>query len=567
MVSNITPAIATSEHTSESLNQLESTNLTILSMDEDESNANKQQQRSQDSILINGENRVEMISETEPFNPREMAIDCPDNFVPEVKTKPCYPPSNFNQQQKNQTQSYNTSTIEKQQKNILKPLLNIINSGGSGAGSAKDGKDVTDLNNSKIKDGTSTTGSKKSNKSNKSKSKSKLNKSERNEEKMSDAIAQSLTKDIDFASQPQKSEQERIELTCQNIIKTKESSVVAEQLNAHLSTSNSSIQYIDEDNKSRTFVGISNSMNASQATANERAHEQPLAASNDLTSAKISLGKKLFDKQKNIVQQQEHVCNEPVVNEVNMRKARERENQFLRQSLRNSEKMRRLAASRISTVTGTVNDGFEMDNEIDEKRTHSADAEQSKKTQISQPQQQQQQYSIKIIKKDQAFSSRMNPPISVPKAPTPPPRTNEKLTETATSIIAATTSASTNPFLTSSSEAIMRIETSKSTLDVNLVERHARLIDSAEHQQQHTPGSTQVDLFKNIQNKSFELSSFASSSTSSGVVSNTSNNTSINQTNAHAHSIDESTDEQFNKINEFYKTLGNLTHKLFLCCS
>lgn len=70
-----------------------------------------------ESLLHNGDYLIE-------FNNREMAIDCPDGFVPEVRSKPSYRVDTLKQQPQQQLAAPNKNLI-------IKPFLNILLKGKS----------------------------------------------------------------------------------------------------------------------------------------------------------------------------------------------------------------------------------------------------------------------------------------------------------------------------------------------------------------------------------------------------------------------------------------------------
>ena len=345
-------------------------------------------------------------------NVREMAIDCPDNFMPEVKTKPCYPPvlNTLNNTTVLTTTTTTTTTAptttntNSHQKNILKPLLNIIGS-----------KDKNTDNNSST---STTTKTKKKNKNNKNKKTDIVIVEQKQavvEQLPEPSVASIMpTSNVQDKQeeipqpepqiQPQQQEPPPIPDTLPptpiseanaNII-IASSSLIHPNPNANLapqqplSASSSSIQFIDEDTRSRIMLNNTTSTNLLIC-------DSP-AKDLDQQNKVVSVGKKLFEKQKQIVNG-EIVETEPTTEQENttlkeescsiqmteseMRKHKEREDFFLANSLRTSEKLKKLSAGTVmkkvptaaaaTTTTqattftndfmkcGTVNDGFEMD--------------------------------------------------------------------------------------------------------------------------------------------------------------------------------------------------------------
>lgn len=240
------------------------------------------------------------------YNSREMAIDCPDNFVPEIKTKPCYPPP---------PTTHNTPTNQSllqatSNKNILKPLLSIIN------------KDETPNQTSTFKKNT------------------KIKKAQ--------PVANlSSSSSLSFNA-PSSGNTSQCELIQKNEPVQTEKNKPVEQHLSSFHGSSPSIKFIDDDAKSRASL-IHNNLLTELSNQQQKQHD-----------GLISSGKKLFDKQRLIFDSDI---------EVEMRNKRQKEEQFLRDSLRNSHKLKMLSNNKVNEIfmSGTVNNGFEMDDENDTK--------------------------------------------------------------------------------------------------------------------------------------------------------------------------------------------------------
>jgi hypothetical protein len=213
------------------------------------------------------------------FSHREMAIDCPDNFVPEVVTRP------WKQQQQQQPElkpsekekeKKASSTLEKQ-KNILKPLLSIGNK------SKERDQDSSKKKKTKAKA--------------KSDKKAAKQAASSNSEHLNTSEMQLIHKQVEIG--PIEPEEET-NLGVPEPNESKKSSA------APLSASLSSIQFIDEETRSRA------NLNSSYFIHNNIASDSPAPAAkqpanklqsltdeiNDNTNSKVSLGKKLFEKQR-----------------------------------------------------------------------------------------------------------------------------------------------------------------------------------------------------------------------------------------------------------------------------
>jgi hypothetical protein len=211
-----------------------------------------------------------------------MAIDCPENFVPEVETRPWKQAQVQPEPKIGEKDKKGPNTLEKQ-KNILKPLLTIIN------------KD-TDSNKSKEE--------KQTNKKSKSKQKSKKENKQANksEENLNTSEMQLIHKQIEVAHFE---EEEETNLGVPETILNNNAQLEAKKSvsAAPLSASLSSIQFIDEETRSRANLNASthtshfihNNISDSPAVSKLHALADEI---NDNTASKVSLGKKLFEKQR-----------------------------------------------------------------------------------------------------------------------------------------------------------------------------------------------------------------------------------------------------------------------------
>ncbi len=248
---------------------------------------------------------------------REMAIDCPDYFVPEIKTRPCYPPN----------QSNTPNPPEHKQSNLLlKPLLNIINNHVKPDSSSQQ-KHLKNTSQSDLLH----------NKSNLTEDfdYDEENFNAGNISSDNNQFLESVTKVFN------------LNLTQSTLNDLQDAKTLNHQ-EPLISSSLSSIQYIDEDSKSKIISNTPSKPidSADFALAQNTQQHQ--------TTAKISLGKKLFEKQHEKL----------------------RENNFIRNSLRsNSIKHKPKIYNVKQAPTGMINNAFEMDNDIDDKELVNIDIE------------------------------------------------------------------------------------------------------------------------------------------------------------------------------------------------
>ena len=220
------------------------------------------------------------------FSHREMAIDCPDNFVPEVVTRPWkqqqqQPELKPIEKEKDKEKEKKASSTLEKQKNILKPLLSIGNK------SKERDQDSSKKKKTKAKS-----------KSDKKAAKQTANNvSASNSENLNTSEMQLIHKQVEIG--PIEPEEET-NLGVPELNEPKKSSA------APLSASLSSIQFIDEETRSRA------NLNSSYFIHNNIASDSPAPGAkqsvnklqslndeiNDNTTSKVSLGKKLFEKQR-----------------------------------------------------------------------------------------------------------------------------------------------------------------------------------------------------------------------------------------------------------------------------
>jgi hypothetical protein len=180
---------------------------------------------------------------------REMAIDCPDNFVPEIKTRPCYPP-----------QQIDTTILHQEAKSV-----------SSSSSSSSKKKSSSNKKNKKIKKKTATN-------------------------TLTPSITASSSTSVTPSTNTTLNVSNTSELhliaptTTKNFSKNNKNESASHQ---NMSASLSSIQYIDDEVRTKAVANV----------VIGHATTSPLSLLNaeinglDCTS-KISIGKKLFEKQK-----------------------------------------------------------------------------------------------------------------------------------------------------------------------------------------------------------------------------------------------------------------------------
>lgn len=225
---------------------------------------------------------------------REMAIDCPDYFVPQVKTKPCYPPLLEQKQQHN---------------NLIKPLLNIINNNVKPSSSTENKACLKKIGQIDLTQS----------------SRDELA-FDFDENIHSGNVSNTLNNELSNG----------FENKAFNVTQSTLDEPHSAKLNNEvplISSSFSSIQYIDEDSKSKILINTP---------------EQLVAHTDKNAQHRISVGKKLFDKQ---LQKQERL-----------------KSSFIRNSLR-SNSMKRVSSPALANKCGMINNAFEMDDSEDKEVT------------------------------------------------------------------------------------------------------------------------------------------------------------------------------------------------------
>ena len=278
---------------------------------------------------------------------REMAIDCPESFVPEVKTKPCYPPFSvppFSTARNEEQQPVLTPKPVNTKNNILKPLLTII----------KGDSDSSDHTSKTQK---------------KAKNKKQAAKTEAVKQVTTGQQPAPVVKLVPPSPEkPVVAPVARQELSIMSeTLKTNEDdqqALIDQQASRPLTTgrqvefsAESSMRFIDEDTKSR-IVGLSQS----------NFHDSPMskfqgllaAESNAQVSGKVSLGKKLFEKQRqNVDSQLTTASNQPAGGDIFGAI------QIPSTNANDLNQYKELFGS--AAATGVVNNCFEMDDDEEQE--------------------------------------------------------------------------------------------------------------------------------------------------------------------------------------------------------